>query len=88
MKRLSRKKKAKKKPFFSIITVVKNDEKNISKTIDSIQNQNFKNFEHIVIEGKSNDNTIGKILRYKNIDIVIYEKDNGIYYAMNKGLKN
>ena len=88
MKRLSRKKKTKKKPFFSIITVVKNDEKNISRTIESIQNQNFKNFEHIVIDGKSNDNTLRKVLSYRNIDIVISEKDNGIYYAMNKGLKN
>ena len=88
MKRLSRKKNIKKKPFFSIVTVVKNDEKNISETIDSIQNQNFKNFEHIVIDGKSNDNTLRKILSYKNIDVVISEKDDGIYHAMNKGLKN
>ena len=36
-----------KKPFFSIITVVKNDEVNIEKTIKSILNQNYKNFEYI-----------------------------------------
>ena len=88
MKRIYRKKTTKKKPFFSIITVVKNDENNISRTIESIQNQNFKNFEHIIIDGKSNDNTLKKVLRYKNIDVVISENDSGIYYAMNKGLKN
>ena len=40
-----------KNPFFSIITVVKNDEKNIDKTITSILEQKFKNFEYIVVDG-------------------------------------
>ena len=43
MKNLAKKKFTKKKPFFSIITVVKNDENNITKTIKSVQNQSFKN---------------------------------------------
>ena len=82
------KKIAKKKiPKFSIITVVKNDEKGIKKTIDSISKQSFKNFEYLVIDGKSTDNTI-KILKQKrkNIHKFISEKDNGIYDAMNKGV--
>ena len=41
------KKKKLKKPYFSIITVVKNDETNIQKTIKSVISQNFKNFEYI-----------------------------------------
>ena len=62
MKNLSKKNFTKKNPFFSIITVVQNDEKNISKTIKSVQNQSFKNFEYLVIDGKSTDTTLKKIL--------------------------
>ena len=87
MKNLAKKKLTKKKPFFSIITVVKNDEQNIIKTIKSVHNQSFKDFEHIVIDGKSTDNTLNKIVHNKKIDFLISEKDDGIYYAMNKGLR-
>ena len=77
-----------KNPYFSIITVVKNDEQNIDKTIKSIKNQKFKNFEYIIIDGSSSDQTIQNILRYKKIvNLLITEKDNGIYYAMNKGAR-
>ncbi len=87
MKNLAKKKFTKKKPFFSIITVVKNDENNITKTIKSVQNQSFKNFEHIIIDGKSTDKTLKKILQNKRADCLISEKDDGLYYAMNKGLR-
>ena len=40
----------------SIITVVKND-KNISNTIDSLLKQKFKNYEYIIVDGKSTDGT-------------------------------
>ena len=77
-----------KKPFFSIITVVKNDKNNILKTINSIKNQTYKNFEYIIIDGKSNDQTLIKIKKMKKfINKIISEKDNGIYDAMNKGIK-
>ena len=59
--------KKSKKPFFSIITVVKNDQSNIQKTIKSIISQNYKNFEYIIIDGKSKDNTIKKINKYQKI---------------------
>ena len=54
-------KKKIKKPFFSIVTVVKNDDVNIQNTIQSIISQNYKNFEYIVIDGKSTDKTLKKI---------------------------
>lgn len=77
-----------KKPFFSVITVVKNDESNISKTIESVVNQKFRNFEYIVIDGKSKDKTFNEILKYKKkIDFFVSEKDKGIYFAMNKAAK-
>jgi glycosyltransferase involved in cell wall biosynthesis len=77
-----------KKPFFSIITVVKNDEKNIEKTINSIRHQSYKNFEYIIVDGKSKDQTLIKIKKMKKfINKFISEKDKGIYDAMNKGIK-
>ena len=77
----------KNRPFFTIITVVKNDEANISKTIKSIISQNFKNYEYIVIDGLSTDKTIKQVLKYKKkINLILKEKDKGLYDAMNKGL--
>ena len=77
-----------KKPYFSVITVVKNDEKNIIQTLKSIKNQTYTNFEYIIIDGNSEDKTIQKLMKFKNqINYLLSEKDNGIYFAMNKGLK-
>ena len=76
------------KPFFSILTVIKNDDANIKKTIKSVQSQTYKNFEYIVIDGKSEDNSVKEILKFKKfITKFLSEKDKGIYYAMNKGIK-
>jgi glycosyltransferase involved in cell wall biosynthesis len=82
-----RKKNKKKNPFFSIITVVYNNEKYLEETIKSILNQSFKNYEYIIIDGGSNDNTLNIIKKYKNkIDYWVSEKDKGIYDAFNKGM--
>jgi glycosyltransferase involved in cell wall biosynthesis len=78
----------KKKIKFSIIVVSLNTKKEFIKSIKSIQDQNFKNFEIIVIDGNSADGTKNEILkRKKNISKFIIEKDKGIYHAMNKGIK-
>jgi glycosyltransferase involved in cell wall biosynthesis len=72
---------------FSIITVCKNSEKTIEKTIKSVIEQTYKNIEYIIIDGKSTDNTAGIIKKYINkISHYINEEDNGIYDAMNKGV--
>lgn len=77
------------KPLVSIITVCRNSEKTILKTIESVINQTYKNIEYIVIDGLSEDNTVNKINKYKTkISKIIIEKDDGIYDAFNKGLKN
>tara|TARA_B100001121_G_scaffold268204_1_gene251972 strand:- start:3447 stop:4199 length:753 start_codon:yes stop_codon:yes gene_type:complete len=77
-----------KNPKISIITVVKNNKNGIEKNIQSLINQTYKNHEHIIIDGGSTDGTIEVINKYQNhIKYFISEKDNGIYDAMNKGLK-
>ena len=74
---------------FSIIVVSLNTKKDFIKTIQSIKKQKYKNYEIVIIDGKSSDGTIEviKVLKSKNIKFII-EKDNGIYDAMNKGIKN
>ena len=72
---------------FSIITVCYNSEKTIEATLLSVLNQTYKNFEYIIVDGKSSDATLNIINKYKNkIDKIISEKDQGIYDALNKGI--
>lgn len=73
---------------FSIIIPTYNSELVLSKTLDSIINQTYKNFEILVIDGDSKDNTKKIILDYASTHPIkwISEKDNGIYDAMNKGI--
>ena len=74
--------------YISIITVVLNGEKTLERTIKSVINQSYKNFEHIVIDGGSTDGTIKILKKYsKKISYWKSEKDKGIYDAMNKGIK-
>ena len=72
----------------SIITVVFNGEATIEDAIVSIRSQDYGNIEHIIIDGDSTDNTASIVNRYiQNSDIFISEPDNGLYDAMNKGIK-
>jgi glycosyltransferase involved in cell wall biosynthesis len=73
----------------SIITINLNNDKGLEKTILSVINQTFKNFEFIVIDGKSNDRSLDIIHQYADqITFWVSEPDNGIYNAMNKGIFN
>jgi len=72
----------------SIITIVYNNQNCIEDCIQSVQNQIFTNIEHIVIDGGSTDGTQFKIEPYKKkLAYYISEKDNGLYDALNKGIK-
>jgi glycosyltransferase involved in cell wall biosynthesis len=76
-------------PLISIITPVFNSAETIEKTILSVLNQEYKEIEHVFIDGLSTDTTPSIIQSYKNQYKhfrFISEKDNGIYDAMNKGL--
>ncbi len=73
----------------TIITICYNEVENIARTCDSIVNQTNQNFEWIVIDGGSTDGTVNILKQYADrINLLISEKDNGIYHAMNKGLRN
>tara|TARA_B100000963_G_scaffold362041_1_gene402497 strand:+ start:25743 stop:26486 length:744 start_codon:yes stop_codon:yes gene_type:complete len=72
--------------FISVITPTFNSEKHILKNIESLNSQE-KIFEQIIIDNKSNDKTIEIIKKTANYPFtIISEEDNGIYYAMNKGV--
>jgi len=72
---------------FSIITPSFNQGQFIEETIKSLQNQTYKNFEHIVIDGGSTDNTLKILKKYTGKIKWISEKDKGQSDAINKGFK-
>ena len=59
---------------FSIITLTLNSEKTIRDTLNSLLSQSFKNFEHIIIDGGSTDDTMKILKKYKNKNIKIFKK--------------
>ena len=75
----------------SVITVVRNDVKNIIRTIKSVKGQTYSNIEHIIIDGASTDGTKEAIERYLDANegdfTFVSEPDKGVYDAMNKGIK-
>lgn len=71
----------------SIITINYNNVIGVEETIKSIVNQDFQDFEYIIIDGASTDGSSDLIKTYdKNISYWISEPDSGIYNAMNKGI--
>ncbi|MDJ1504014.1 glycosyltransferase family 2 protein [Xanthocytophaga agilis] len=75
-------------PLLSIITVTYNADAVLTATIQSIINQTFTNYEYLIIDGGSTDETLNIIRRYEHhLSYWISEPDKGLYDAMNKGLK-
>jgi glycosyltransferase involved in cell wall biosynthesis len=62
--------------FFSIIIPTYNRAHLITKTLDSIKNQSFKNYEVIIIDDGSTDNTFEVIKPYLNGQFQYYKKEN------------
>lgn len=73
-------------PFFSIVTVCLNAGDSLLQTIETVLKQDFKNFELIVKDGFSTDDSIAKIQKDKKI-VFVQKKDGGIYDAMNQALE-
>jgi glycosyltransferase involved in cell wall biosynthesis len=73
---------------FSIITVTYNAAQWLERTIQSVINQTYSDIEYIIVDGGSTDGTVDIITNYElRITKWISEPDNGLYDAMNKGLK-
>ena len=74
-------------PTLSIITVVLNGEKYLEESFKSLHQQKNLNYEHIVIDGGSSDDTIKIIKKNENkIDYWCQINDKGIYDAFNFGM--
>tara|TARA_B100001093_G_scaffold409908_1_gene399049 strand:- start:4751 stop:5503 length:753 start_codon:yes stop_codon:yes gene_type:complete len=75
-------------PLVSIITVVYNGERHLLQTINSVSNQTYKPIEYLIIDGASTDCTLD-IIQDNETKITkwISEPDQGLYDAMNKGIK-
>jgi len=79
------------KPLVSIITVCKNADSTIARTIRSVAGQSYDNIEYIIIDAVSTDNTLAVVDSFRpqftDRMTVISEPDGGIYDAMNKGIQ-
>jgi GT2 family glycosyltransferase len=75
-------------PLVSVITIVFNGADFLEQTIQSVINQNYENIEYIIVDGGSQDSSLEIINRYKeHIDYWISEPDEGLYDALNKGIR-
>ena len=78
----------KKIPKISIVTINYNNAVGLEKTIKSVVNQKSTNIEYLVIDGGSNDGSGEVINKYSgSINYFVLENDNGVYNAMNKGIR-
>ncbi len=71
----------------SIITVTFNSASTLETTLDSVRAQDYMNIEHILVDGASTDGTVEMIRSYPNVTKFVSEKDNGLYDAINKGIR-
>jgi len=75
-------------PKISIVTPCFNSGKYLEETIQSVFAQNYPNLEYLIIDGKSTDNTLDIIEKYKNkLTYWVSEKDEGMYDAIQKGFE-
>ena len=73
-------------PKITIITVSFNSAQTIGDTLRSVAGQSYPNIEHIIVDGASTDQTMQIVTGFPHVKKCISEKDEGIYFAMNKGI--
>ncbi len=75
------------RPKFSIITVTYNASSVIEPTLKSVAEQTYRNFEYLLIDGASTDDTVDKVKASTLVPAhIVSEPDKGLYDAMNKGI--
>ena len=76
-------------PLFTIIKACYNAENTIERTIESVDSQTCKDYEHFIVDGASKDKTLEIIEKHPNeLRTIMSESDKGLYDAMNKGIVN
>lgn len=74
-------------PLISVVTVCFNSAQHIGAALSSVDSQSMTDWEHLVVDGASCDDTLGVVATYQHAARrVVSEPDKGIYDAMNKGL--
>ena len=74
--------------LLTIITINWNNKDGLEKTMKSVINQNTREFEYVIVDGASQDGSVETIRQYADDKVIwVSEKDNGIYNAMNKGIR-
>ena len=75
-------------PLISIITITWNASSTLPPTLKSVGEQTFRDFEHILVDGASSDDTLAVARRDGLPSLrIVSEPDRGLYDAMNKGLR-
>lgn len=75
------------KPKISIITINYNNLEGLKRTIESVVNQTWQEFEYLIIDGGSTDGSVEYIeSKSEHVDYWVSEPDKGVYHAMNKGI--
>ena len=74
--------------LFTVITINYNNAEGLRRTIESVVNQTYTDYEYLIIDGGSTDGSVDVIRKYQEmIAYWVSEKDRGIYHAMNKGME-
>ena len=74
-----------KQKLLTVVTPNLNGGKFLEETIRSVLSQKTDDIEYIIVDGKSNDQSLFILNKYKKIDKIIFEKDNSMYEAINRG---
>lgn len=73
--------------MFSIVTVCLNAEEDIDATLQSVTSQSFRNYEHIIKDGCSTDETLNIVEKFASSNTKVFSSsDSGVYDAFNQAL--
>src|SRR6476659_2256615 len=71
----------------SIITTTYNSGTTVADTLRSVSDQDYPHIEHILVDGRSSDDTLNVIRSFPHVAQYVSEEDQGLYDAINKGIR-